>query len=76
MIAYMSMGLAADDIVARNPIKKYEAEFGDASAFLNTAFRSMQTAWAPDQSLRRPGDMLTYATGRENNVDGANRQGL
>jgi glyoxylase-like metal-dependent hydrolase (beta-lactamase superfamily II) len=48
MIAYMNMGLGADDVVARNPLKKYEAEFGDASAFLNTAFRSMQIAYVPD----------------------------
>jgi cyclase len=48
MIGYMNMGLGADDVVERNPLKQYQAEFGDASAFLNTAYRSMQIAYVPD----------------------------
>jgi cyclase len=48
LIAYMNMGLGADDVVERNPLAKYEAEFGDASAFLDGAFRSMQIAYVPD----------------------------
>lgn len=48
MIGYMNMGLGADDVVERNPLKQYEAEFGSASAFLNGAFRSMQIAYVPD----------------------------
>jgi cyclase len=48
MIGYMNMGLGADDVVERNPLKKYQSEFGDASAFLNTAYRSMQIAYVPD----------------------------
>jgi cyclase len=48
MIAYMNMGLGADDVVERNPLKQYQGEFGDASAFLNTAYRSMQIAYVPD----------------------------
>jgi hypothetical protein len=48
MIGYMNMGLGAEDVVERNPLKKYEAEFGNASAFLNTAYRSMQIAYVPD----------------------------
>jgi glyoxylase-like metal-dependent hydrolase (beta-lactamase superfamily II) len=48
MIAYMNMGLGADDVVERNPLKQYQAEFGDPSAFLNTAYRSMQIAYVPD----------------------------
>jgi hypothetical protein len=48
MIGYMNMGLGADDVVARNPLKKYEAELGDASEFLDSAFRSMQIAYVPD----------------------------
>ena len=48
MIGYMNMGLGAEDVVARNPLKKYEPEFGDASAFLDAAFRSMQIAYVPD----------------------------
>ena len=48
MIAYMNMGLGAEDVVERNPLKQYQAEFGDASAFLNGAYRSMLIAYVPD----------------------------
>jgi glyoxylase-like metal-dependent hydrolase (beta-lactamase superfamily II) len=48
MIAYMNMGLGAEDVVARNPLKQYQAEFGDASVFLDGAYRSMQIAYVPD----------------------------
>jgi len=48
MIAYMNMGLGADDVVQRNPLKQYQSELGDPSAFLNGAFRSMQIAYVPD----------------------------
>jgi glyoxylase-like metal-dependent hydrolase (beta-lactamase superfamily II) len=48
MIGYMNMGLGADDVVERNPLMRYQAEFGDARAFLNTAYRSMQIAYVPD----------------------------
>ena len=48
MIGYMNMGLGADDVVERNPLKQYQSEFGDPSAFLNTAYRSMQIAYVPD----------------------------
>jgi hypothetical protein len=48
MIGYMNMGLGAEDVVERNPLAQREAEFGDASAFLDGAFRSMQIAYVPD----------------------------
>jgi hypothetical protein len=48
LIAYMNMGLGAEDVVARNPLQKHMAEFGDPSAFLDGAFRSMQIAYVPD----------------------------
>jgi hypothetical protein len=48
LIGYMNMGLGAEDVVARNPLKDYEAELGDPSAFLDGAFRSMQIAYVPD----------------------------
>jgi hypothetical protein len=31
-----------------NPLKQYQAEFGDANAFLNGAYRSMLIAYVPD----------------------------
>jgi glyoxylase-like metal-dependent hydrolase (beta-lactamase superfamily II) len=48
LIGYMNMGLGAEDVVARNPLEKYASELGDASAFLDGAFRSMQIAYVPD----------------------------
>ena len=48
MIAYMNMGLGAEDVVERNPLKQHQAEFGDPSAFLNGAYRSMLIAYVPD----------------------------
>jgi hypothetical protein len=48
MIGYMNMGFGAEDAVAHNPLKPYEAEFGDASAFLDGAYRSMLIAYVPE----------------------------
>ena len=48
MIGYMNMGLGAEDVVVRNPLKKYESELGDPSAFLDGAYHSMQIAYVPD----------------------------
>jgi hypothetical protein len=48
MFAYMNMGLGPEDVAARNPLKQYEAEFGDASTFLYGAYRSMLIAYVPD----------------------------
>lgn len=48
MIAYMNMGLGAEDVVERNPLAQHETELGDASAFLDGAYRSMLIAYVPD----------------------------
>ena len=48
MIGYLNMGLGPEDAVQRNPLKKYEAEFGDASEFEYAALRSMMIAYVPD----------------------------
>lgn len=48
MIDYMNKGLGPEDAVARNPLKEYQAEFGDPSAFLYGAMRSMMIAYVPD----------------------------
>jgi hypothetical protein len=34
--------------VERRPLAPYEAELGDASEFLDGAYRSMQIAYVPD----------------------------
>jgi glyoxylase-like metal-dependent hydrolase (beta-lactamase superfamily II) len=48
MIGYMNMGFGPEDAVEHNPLKQYEAEFGDPSAFLDGAYRSMLIAYVPD----------------------------
>jgi glyoxylase-like metal-dependent hydrolase (beta-lactamase superfamily II) len=48
MISYMNMGYGPEDAAKRNPLKQYEAEFGDASNFLYGAYRSMLIAYVPE----------------------------
>jgi cyclase len=48
MIGYLNMGLGPEDAVQRKPLKDYEAEFGDASAFTYGALKSMMIAYVPD----------------------------
>jgi glyoxylase-like metal-dependent hydrolase (beta-lactamase superfamily II) len=48
MIAYMNMGMGPEDVAEKNPLKQYQAEYGDASAFLYGAYRSMLIAYVPD----------------------------
>jgi glyoxylase-like metal-dependent hydrolase (beta-lactamase superfamily II) len=48
MIGYMNKGFGAEDAVRTNPLQRYESEFGDPSAFLDGAYRSMLIAYVPD----------------------------
>ena len=48
MIEYLNQGLGPEDAVQRNPLKEYQAEFGDPSAFTYGALRSMMIAYVPD----------------------------
>ena len=48
MIEYLNKGLGPEDTVQRNPLKEYGSEFGDPSAFLYGANRSMMIAYVPD----------------------------
>ena len=48
MIDYLNKGYGPEDAVQRNPLKKYEAEFGDSSVFTYGALRSMMIAYVPD----------------------------
>jgi glyoxylase-like metal-dependent hydrolase (beta-lactamase superfamily II) len=48
LIDYMNLGYGAEDAVEHNPLAQYEAEFGDPSAFLDGAYRSMLIAYVPD----------------------------
>lgn len=44
----LNKGMGPDDIVAMNLFKEHESQFGDNSAFLNLAHRSIQQAYVPD----------------------------
>jgi len=48
MIEYLNMGLGPEDMAQRNPLKEYQSEFGDPSAFAYGALRSMMIAYVPD----------------------------
>jgi cyclase len=48
MIGYLNMGLGPEDAVQRNPLKEYQSEFGDDSAFTYGALKSMMIAYVPD----------------------------
>ena len=48
MIGYLNMGLGPEDAVVRKPLKEYQSEFGDPSAFTYGALRSMMIAYVPD----------------------------
>jgi glyoxylase-like metal-dependent hydrolase (beta-lactamase superfamily II) len=48
MIGYLNMGLGPEDAVQRNPLKEYQSEFGDPSAFTYGALKSMMIAYVPD----------------------------
>ena len=48
MIGYLNMGLGPEDAVVKNPLKEYQPEFGDPSAFTYGALRSMMIAYVPD----------------------------
>lgn len=44
----LNIGMGYDDIVAQNPLRAYEAEYGPAAGFLESAHRSIQMAYLPD----------------------------
>ena len=48
MIGFLNMGLGPEDAVQRNPLKEYQPEFGDPSAFTYGALKSMMIAYVPD----------------------------
>jgi cyclase len=48
MIDYMNKGMGPEDAAKLNPLKQYQAEFGDPSVFLYGAYRSMLIAFVPD----------------------------
>jgi len=48
MIGYLNMGLGPEDAAQKNPLKEYQPEFGDPTAFTYGAMKSMEIAYVPD----------------------------
>jgi glyoxylase-like metal-dependent hydrolase (beta-lactamase superfamily II) len=48
MIGYLNMGYGPEDAVQHKPLKEYEPEFGNSSAFTGGALKSMMIAYVPD----------------------------
>ncbi len=46
--ALMNKGMGFNDIVATNPLKGFESQYGDPSVFLDGIYRSMEMAYVPD----------------------------
>jgi cyclase len=48
MVGYMNKGWDSRDAIADHPLKEFEAQFGDPSAFIYGAFQSLNLAYSPD----------------------------
>jgi cyclase len=48
LFVYLNKGYGPDDVVAERPLKEHESEFGDASVFLDGAYRSVFLGYVPD----------------------------
>ncbi|HTR00678.1 MAG TPA: MBL fold metallo-hydrolase [Candidatus Acidoferrum sp.] len=44
----MNKGIGFNDAVAENPLQGHESQYGDPSAFLDSAYRSLEMAYVPD----------------------------
>jgi cyclase len=48
MVVYMNRGWDSGDAIADHPLKAFEEQFGDPSAFIHGAFLSLNLAYSPD----------------------------
>lgn len=48
MVGFQNKGMDSGDILAERPLKEHEAHYGDPSAFITGAFRSLNLAYSPD----------------------------
>ena len=48
MVVYLNKGMDPGDVIAERPLLQFEAQFGNASAFIRGAFLSLNLAYAPD----------------------------
>ncbi len=48
MVMYQNKGMDSGDCIADQPLKAFEAQFGDPKAFIHGAFQSLNLAYSPD----------------------------
>lgn len=48
MVVYLNKGWDSGDAIADHPLKAFEDQFGDPTAFIHGAFMSLNLAYAPD----------------------------
>jgi glyoxylase-like metal-dependent hydrolase (beta-lactamase superfamily II) len=48
MVVYLNRGFDSGDAIADRPLKAYEHQFGDPTAFIYGAFQSLNLAYSPD----------------------------
>ncbi len=48
MVVYLNKGMDSGDCVADRPLRQFEAQFGDPTAFIVGAFRSLNLAYSPE----------------------------
>jgi glyoxylase-like metal-dependent hydrolase (beta-lactamase superfamily II) len=48
MVSFQNKGMDSGDILAAQPLKDHEGQFGDPTAFIQGAFRSLNLAYSPD----------------------------
>jgi glyoxylase-like metal-dependent hydrolase (beta-lactamase superfamily II) len=48
MVVYLNKGMDSGDVLAERPLKPFEGQFGDPTAFIRGAFRSLNLAYSPD----------------------------
>jgi hypothetical protein len=48
MVGYLNKGMDSGDVLGERPLRVFEDQFGDSTAFIHGAFRSLNLAYAPD----------------------------
>jgi cyclase len=48
MVGYLNKGMDSGDVLGERPLQVFEEQFGDSTAFIQGAFRSLNLAYAPD----------------------------
>lgn len=48
MVVFQNKGMDSGDCIAQRPLKDFEGQFGDATAFIRGAFHSLNLAYSPE----------------------------